>query len=231
MRTLAIVVVTLTIGLAQPKPIVLSRADIGDNYDAVPRDLPIGDTWLGLFSTDDTSTGTTAFRLAVTKLRFFKTGEANGNMKLETTPPNALLLVSGVRAVRAGAAVTATTATGYGSLSREHPDPQITLAGREYTIRLVSREGEAYCDAVISMTSGTMTQTLFDMKNLSAEFSCDDPHFTIHWAGDLDRDGRLDLLVTFSQKYSYYPRQLWLSSMAGRGRLVGEAARYERFSQ
>ena len=59
--------------------------------------------------------------------------------------------------------------------------------------------------------------------------SCDEPHFTIHWAGDLDRDGRLDMLATFSSKYSYHPRQLFLSSAARSGELVAEVARYELF--
>lgn len=40
---------------------------------------------------------------------------------------------------------------------------------------------------------------------------CDGPHFWLEWAGDLDGDGRLDLLVTFSDKYSAHPRQLLLS--------------------
>ena len=227
MRTLTIVLVTLAIGLAQSKPVVLSRNDIGDNYEAAPDDLPISGAWLGLFITGGTAGEPIVSRLAVTKLRFVKTGEPNGNMKLQTTPPKAELLVSGVRAIHPGAAVTV---TGYGDLSREHREARITLAERLYTIRLASRD-EGDCDAVITMTSGPITQTLFDIKNLPTDFSCDEPHFDIHWAGDLDRDGRLDLLVTFSQKYSYYPRQLWLSSMAGRGRLVGEAARYERVSQ
>jgi len=51
-----------------------------------------------------------------------------------------------------------------------------------------------------------------------------DPHFTIHWAGDLDGDGALDLVATFSMKYSYQPRQIYLSSLAEPGALVGLAA-------
>jgi hypothetical protein len=47
----------------------------------------------------------------------------------------------------------------------------------------------------------------------------------------LDRDGRLDLLVTFSQKYSYHPRQLLLSSGARSGELLAEVARYDRIAE
>jgi hypothetical protein len=39
------------------------------------------------------------------------------------------------------------------------------------------------------------------------------------------------MLVTFSHKYSYHPRQLFLSSGAPPGELVAEVARYERFAE
>ena len=84
---------------------------------------------------------------------------------------------------------------------------------------------------MVTLSGDAVTQRVFDIGGPSARFSCDEPHFRIHWAGDLDRDGRLDMLVTFSEKYSYYPRQLLLSSAARLPNLVGEVARYERFSQ
>jgi hypothetical protein len=55
----------------------------------------------------------------------------------------------------------------------------------------------------------------------------DDPHFYVEWAGDLDRDGRLDLVVNFSRKYSIHPHRLLLSTKAKKGQLVGEAAVFE----
>ena len=94
-----------------------------------------------------------------------------------------------------------------------------------------------YCDAVIILTQGERTQKLFDAagpgttNDPALVVSCDEPHFTVHWAGDLDRDGRLDMLVTFSHKYSYHPRQLFLSSGARSDELVAEVARYERFAE
>lgn len=91
-----------------------------------------------------------------------------------------------------------------------------------------------YCDAVITLTQGGRRQKLFDAagpgttNDPALVVSCDEPHFTVHWAGDLERDGRLDMLVTFSKKYSYYPRQLFLSSGARSDELVTEVARYDR---
>jgi hypothetical protein len=94
-----------------------------------------------------------------------------------------------------------------------------------------------YCDAVIILTQAGRRQELFDAaepgttNDPALVVSCDEPHFTVHWAGDLDRDGRLDMLVTFSHKYSYHPRQLFLSSGARSDELVAEVARYERFAE
>ncbi len=85
------------------------------------------------------------------------------------------------------------------------------------------------CDALITLSHRNTRQKLYEPGQ--SGFACDEPHFDILWAGDLDRDGKLDLLVTFSSKYSYYPRQLFLSSSSRPEDLVSEVARYERFAQ
>ena len=54
----------------------------------------------------------------------------------------------------------------------------------------------------------------------------DDPHFSLEWAGDLDQDGKPDLIMTLTQKYSSLPTILFLSSKASAGDLVGRAAEY-----
>jgi hypothetical protein len=61
----------------------------------------------------------------------------------------------------------------------------------------------------------------------SADGFIDDPHYYIEWAGDLDRDGRLDLAVNLSRKYSLHPHRLLLSSAAAPGQLVGDVALFE----
>ena len=47
---------------------------------------------------------------------------------------------------------------------------------------------------------------------------------TAIWAGDLDRDGELDLLVDATFHYNVSNWTLWLSSGADSGELVGEVA-------
>ena len=94
---------------------------------------------------------------------------------------------------------------------------KIALGKAHYTLRLQATD-EHFIDAKVILTDGRQTQVLY-----STDGFVDDPHFDIEWAGDLDRDGRLDLVVNLSRKYSIHPHRLLLSSRAKRGQLVGEA--------
>lgn len=46
----------------------------------------------------------------------------------------------------------------------------------------------------------------------------------IHWVGDMDGDGKLDMLISVSGESCTYDFRLYLSSQAGKGELVGKAA-------
>jgi hypothetical protein len=209
-------------------PVVLSSDDIDANYEQAPEAIRSTKSWLGLFIEQAQTGGERGrSRLAETRIRFVDSGEPGAGQRMETTPPNPTLLVSGVHNIAPGPAITATR---FVDLSHDKPEAEIRLGERVYTIHLVSRAAD-YCDAVISLTSGTLMQKVFDLRNRPPQWSCDDPHFRVHWAGDLDRDGKLDMLVTFSEKYSYHPRQLFLSSTARPPDFVAEVARFERFSQ
>ena len=219
--------------LLQAGSAILSSDDIGDSYsDTPPADLRARPTWLGLFIPDSGSGHTS--RLETTLVSFVPRTTASGiEYRIVTTPPGAAMLISGVPRLSAGPAVTLSRSI---DLSADERETEFSLGNQVYRIRLEFREPN-YCDAVITLTSGGRTQKLFDAtepgptRDPALVVACDDPHFRIHWAGDLDRDDRLDLLVTFSHKYSYFPRQLLLSSAARSGDIVAEVGRYERFSQ
>ena len=83
--------------------------DIGDNYGEPPEDLRTATSWLGLFTTQGTSADQPGqSRLAAARVRFVKSSDPAGGWELKTTPPNATLLISGVRNVVPGPAVTVT---------------------------------------------------------------------------------------------------------------------------
>jgi len=94
----------------------------------------------------------------------------------------------------------------------------ISLGARKYELRLEGTQ-ESFADARIILSDDRHAQVLY-----SADGFADDPHFEVCWAGDLDRDGRLDLLVNFSNKYSEHPYRLLLSSRAASGQLIGDVA-------
>ena len=50
----------------------------------------------------------------------------------------------------------------------------------------------------------------------------------LHWAGDLDGDGRLDLVLTADRSANVTTWRLWLSTRAESGELVHEAATYSQ---
>ena len=77
-------------------------------------------------------------------------------------------------------------------------------------------------DAQIVLTEGGRRQVLY-----SADGFVDEPHYDVVWAGDLDRDDQLDLVVNLHRKYSWHPYRLSLSSKATEGQLVGDAALFE----
>jgi hypothetical protein len=94
----------------------------------------------------------------------------------------------------------------------------ISIGKLRYELRLQAKE-RSLADASVIMTDGRRTQVLY-----SADGFADDPHFRVVWAGDLDRDGKLDLVVNLHRKYSYHPYRLLLSTKALGTHLVGAAA-------
>jgi hypothetical protein len=167
--------------------------------------------WLGLYRSGE------GWRIERAKVEV--TSGQDGDMpfyRIAAEPDSPRLLLSGVPGVVPGPATTASEAV---SLSHEVRSVGITLGTRRYTVTLVSAS-EDYCDAVVTLATGRVRQTLYEPRTAGRTadpdvvLSCDEPHFEVRWAGDIDRDGRLDLLTTFSPKYSYYPQRLWLSSRA-----------------
>lgn len=72
---------------------------------------------------------------------------------------------------------------------------------------------------VLQLKHAGKIQTLFQWPQ-----GLSDQHAELIWAGDLDGDGKLDLLIDHSDHYNSSGLALYLSTWAGAGQLVGRVA-------
>jgi hypothetical protein len=100
----------------------------------------------------------------------------------------------------------------------------MTLNGETYELR-VTAANRLYEKAVITLRHGDRSQVIYRMRN-----EIDEAHLALNFAGDLDGDGKLDVVMTNSPKYSWYPTTLYLSSAAKSGELVREVVTADRYS-
>jgi hypothetical protein len=180
-------------------------------------------SWLGFFL-DDKGAGRLAPVTVVMGPRSIGCSDEQFVVNITGDPSGALYALSS-SALRPGSVISVRQSYPVSmSIPRENSEVALVLGQRQYTLR---RDGpkEDGADARMTLSDGRATQVLFPVSDF-----VDDPHFTLHWAGDMDGDGRLDLITTFSEKYSVFPTRLWLSSAARDQQLVGVAASLQRNS-
>ncbi|MFN7132137.1 MAG: hypothetical protein ACK4N5_08645 [Myxococcales bacterium] len=96
--------------------------------------------------------------------------------------------------------------------------------GRRYVLAAraaveYSPHGEAlYSDYELVLTDGRTEQVLLEHESLDGEVP------SLLWAGDLDRDGKLDLLLDATRHYNLRQPTLFLSAPSPRDALVEEVA-------
>lgn len=103
----------------------------------------------------------------------------------------------------------------------------LKLGQSNYELKITGNEGEKCWqdglpkNAKLVLTDGKSSQVLYTLQECG-----NDPGWFLTWAGDLDKDGKLDLYVNVTQHYNVAERKLFLSSQAGEGELVFEAAEF-----
>jgi hypothetical protein len=101
----------------------------------------------------------------------------------------------------------------------------LELKGKRYQLKVISQDPQPQDyllqNTKLVLTTGRTSQTLISLKQH------DDGGWFLFWAGDIDRDGKLDLYLDLSNHYNVSRRVLFLSSQAGKGKLVKELVRFE----
>ena len=91
----------------------------------------------------------------------------------------------------------------------------LTCEATAYSIQVTNQR-------LVQLKQAGKTQTLFRWPQALSE-----EHAELIWAGDLDGDGKLDLLLDHSSHYNATGLTLYLSTWAGPGQLVGRAATFK----
>ena len=197
-----------------------------------------GERWLALRIDPDAAAlvATTLRVRAVEDPITDATGQRTG---LAVTPDDAgtvaFLRGGGLRA----GAVQRASFTAANSTATNWPEHAIAFAGRAYRLHAqcdddaharVDTQAQYRCRIVLD--DGARHQVLVAMggyRDPGAGVTAlgDDATPVLLFAGDLDRDGRLDLVFDVTDHYNVSRPTLFLSSLAGDDALVGEAARYE----
>lgn len=188
-----------------------------------PEQLP-RNGWLALF--DDGKN----MRIARTKVVVLKS-EGTGSYQLtevDSKPAGAQFLFHGVPGLKVGPVHLPEWVhdSGDPSLSGIRLGQTIEMRlGKNWYRLALKTSGPGYMDARLILETKGRRQVLYALKG-----DGDEPHFAVYVMGDLDGDGKLDLIVTMSPKYSWSPMSVLLSSAAGPGELVHEVASYDDYS-
>lgn len=182
-----------------------------------------GSQWFGLYQE-----GKDNFRLKQTSVAITKCHDAiidetpkelSGKKVTVSTKDAPLFLVEGVGALKAGKVITSAINL------REHLQTGTKLklnVGAKFSTMSVSgdvKEKEYRTNYTIVLESNGVKQTILKHNQIGADTAP-----SLVWAGDLDGDGKLDLVMDTTDDYNVRDLTLFLSSKAKPGKLVEKVA-------
>ncbi len=182
-----------------------------------------GQIWMGLFPTKDKQ-----FEMKATKVNITLVNDQiidedprlkTGRKVVIADKVEPLVLVSGVPSIKPGKVVT----SNFNKSERIDIGKTFKLnVGTKESILTVSgvkKDAEWRNAYKIVLESGGTKQTVYERKQVS-----DSSFPSLLWAGDLDGDGKIDLLMDTTDNYNVRNLSLFLSSKAKPGKLVQEVA-------
>jgi len=190
-----------------------------------------GEKWLGLHISDHDST-LLNYRLTVQSVHDTVvddgTDQETGKRVSIDLPLQPIFLLKGAMMLSDGP-VTTVFKGGNSEITLKTESPiNLELAESSYELKVAGSEDTAKCpdgalprNARLVLVSGESKQVLYSLEECGS-----DPSWYLIWAGDLDRDGKLDLYLNVSQHYNISEKKLFLSSQAGKGQLVKQVAEF-----
>jgi hypothetical protein len=193
-----------------------------------------GQKWLGLFVDRRRSAlrySTIRVQRVFDEMTDYGSKQKTGKRVSVNSHGRPLLLISHTTALTPGPVITSfKMKEGEYSYGLDQFPLNLRLGHRSYIVKVVGPDQKTQpCpninfprNARLVLTSGRSQQVLYTL-----DVCGNDPNWYLVWAGDLDRDGKLDLYVNVTQHYDISERKLFLSSQARRGRLVREVGSFE----
>ena len=179
-----------------------------------------GETWLGLFREGN------KYSIRQSKLIISKAKEPGTDVDVSTDKPGrSLFLVRNMPYLRDGDVTTVwDEETTEQALVPLAAGPRtFELTGKSYTFSVEGQQnGRLVKGSKLVLTSGKDRQVL-----RSLDTDCGDCAWTVSWAGDLDRDGKLDLLMDLPNEPNTTEKVLFLSSQSVGGKLVKSVANFK----
>ncbi|MFC0679500.1 hypothetical protein ACFFGH_16810 [Lysobacter korlensis] len=202
-----------------------------------------GERWLALHvSADDAALIETTLEVrAVEDALLDAPGERSGREVASRLEESGIVTYLRGPGLHAGPVVQAQRSTDTTDQAGAPPTTTLTLLARHYRIERrcgPARTAQAddpeqlLCRFVLG--DGRTEQVLFEAPAYlepqgegGAPVIVSDATAEVLFAGDLDRDGRLDLILDATDHYNVSRPTLLLSTQAQRGQIVGQAAQYE----
>lgn len=181
------------------------------DYHADEAQVMVSAPWLGLQWADD------GWRLVPANLKFIPIEDpiTDEGIRVESDVQNALVFISDEK-LTAGQVGRSLAGHFVGGMPEKNDESsRMPGLGRELLLHLNDSEYKLMnADNKIVLVSNNVAQHLFDY------FETVENNAEILWVGDLDRDGKLDLLLDASEHYNVGELRLYLSERAKEGALV-----------
>lgn len=224
-KTGSILACTLLFSLLAPATFAADIIEV-TVYHAGELNAKSGSTWMGLFPTKSGQ-----FELRPTKVKVAivrdeitddPAGPKTGKKVTAADKVEPLFLVNGVPALKSGRVSTSKT------YQKERPDigfkTKLNVGAKESTLAVSGKKKDSEWRSqykIVLETEG-VKQTVYERKEVS-----DSSFPSLLWAGDLDGDGKLDLIMDTTNNYNVRDVTLFLSTKAKPGKLVEKIVSHE----